>query len=402
MFSSNKKSRLNKIFLLLLLSSILLLAGCTRAPVRGWSGPIVSDNVLYVGSISGKVLALDLLKIRDEEPESEWVKWGQDLESPGAGGFLACSARVSTPMSTYSTPAIGGGKVYVGGYDGYIYSFRIDDQSMNKFDTGSAIVGSPIVADGTVFVGNSDGKFYALDLDLNREPKWVFPTGDKIWSTPAVDNGVVYVGSSDHKLYAIDIESGEEIWHFETQGAILSTPLVVDGTIYIGSCDNNFYAIDAATEEERRAATAREKGDPIPSREAKWVFDEAGNWFWTKALFYNDEIWVGCLDHKVYALNAEGGEKAWEYETGGRVCTPPVFMDNLDIILVGSEDGNVYILDPQDLNSEPKTISLGAPILAPLYADQEKGILYVHAQNGSHMLYAIEVETGDIIWDYFV
>jgi len=396
MFSSNKKSRLNKIFLLLLLSSILLLAGCTRAPVRGWSGPIVSDNVLYVGSIIGKVLALDLLEIQDNQPE---VKWEKPLESPGAGGFLACSTRVSTPMSTYGTPAIGGDKVYVGGYDGHIYSIRIDDQSMNQFDTGSAIVGGPIVADGTIFVGNSDGKFYALNLDLSPEPKWVFNTGDKIWSTPAVDNGVVYVGSSDHKLYAIDIESGEEIWHFETQGAILSTPLVVDGTIYIGSCDNNFYAIDAATEEERIAAATREEGAPIPSREAKWTF-EAGNWFWTKALFYNDEIWVGCLDHKVYALKAESGEKAWEYETGGRVSTPPVLIDSLSLILVGSEDGNVYILNPQDLNSEPETISLGAPVLAPLYADQEKGIVYVHAQNGSHILYAINVETGEKLWEY--
>jgi len=395
MFSSNKKSRLNKIFLLLLLSSILLLAGCTRAPVRGWSGPIVSDNVLYVGSIQGKVLALDLLEIQDSQPE---VKWERDLESPGAGGFLACSTRVSTPMSTYGTPAIGGDKVYVGGYDGYIYSFRIDDGSMNKFDTGSAIVGSPIVADGTVFVGNSDGRFYALNLDLSLETKWVFKTGDKIWATPAVDNGVVYISSSDHKLYAIDIESGEEIWHFETQGAILSTPLVVDGTIYIGSCDNNLYAIDAATEEERIAAATREEGDPIPSREAKWAF-EAGNWFWTKALFYNDEIWVGCLDHKVYALNAESGEKAWEYETGGRVCTPPVLIDSLNLILVGSEDGNVYAIDPQE-KSYDVLYSFEAPVLAPLYADQEKGILYVHAQNSSHILYAIEVETGEKLWEY--
>jgi outer membrane protein assembly factor BamB len=400
MFSSNKKSRLNKIFLLLLLSSILLLAGCTRAPTRGWSGPLVSDNVLYVGSILGKVIALDLLEIEAKEPESEWVKWERPLESPGAGGFLACSTRVSTPMSTYGTPAIGEDKVYVGGYDGYIYSFRIDDGSMSKFDTGSAIVGSPIVADETVFVGNSDGKFYALNLDLS--PKWPAPfeTGDKIWSTPAVDNGVVYIGSSDHKLYAIDIESGREIWHFETQGAILSTPLVVEGTIYIGSCDNNLYAIDAATEEERRAAATREEGDSIPSREAKWVFDEAGNWFWTKALFYNDEIWVGCLDHKVYAINAQNPDDfRVVLETQGMVCTPPVLIDSLNLILIGSEDGNVYAIDPQE-KSYDVLYSFEAPVLAPLYADQEKGILYVHAQNGSHMLYAIEMETRIEKWHY--
>jgi outer membrane protein assembly factor BamB len=372
MFSNIEKSKLSKTLFYLLLLSLLILAGCAGAPTRGWSGPLVSDNVLYVGTIGGEVIALD---VSEDQPSQIW---SETLESPGAGGFLTCSARVSTPMSTYGTPAIGGDKVYVGGYDGHIYSFRIDDGSMSKFDTGGAIVGSPIVADETIFVGNSDGEFYALNLNLS--PKWVFKTGAKIWSTPAVDNGVVYIGSSDHKLYAIDIESGEEIWHFETQGAILSTPLVVDGTIYVGSCDNNFYAIDAGTGEEN------------------WAF-EAGNWFWTEALFYNDEIWVGCLDHKVYVLDAGSGEKTWEYETGGRIRTPPVLIDNLNLILVGSEDGNVYAIDPQEKSSHV-LYSFQAPVLAPLYADQEKGILYVHAQNISHILYAIEVETGEQLWSY--
>jgi len=384
MFSNIEKSRLSKIFLsLLLLSGILLLAGCAGAPTRGWSGPLLSTNIidgeevlrLYVGTIGGEVIALD---VSEDQPR---LVWDKTLESPAAGGFLACSARLSTPMSTYGTPAIGEDKVYVGGYDGYLYSFRIDDGSTSKFDTGSAIVGSPIVADETVFVGNSDGKFYALNLDLG--PKWPAPfkTGDKIWSTPAVDNGVVYIGSSDHKLYAIDAESGREIWRFETQGAILSTPLVVDGTIYVGSCDNNFYAIDAGTGEEM------------------WAF-EAENWFWTEALFYNDEIWVGSLDHKVYSINAQNPEDfRVVLETQGRVRTPPVLIDSLNLILVGSEDGNVYAIDPQEKSGQV-LYSFEAPVLAPLYADQEKGILYVHAQNGSHTLYAVEVETGEIMWDY--
>jgi len=372
MLLSVNKSKLGKILLpFLLLSSILLLVGCARAPARGWSGPLVSDNVLYVGTIGGKVIALD---VSEDQPR---LVWDKPLGTPKAGGALACSAQIARPMSTYGTPAIGEDKVYVGGYDGYIYSFRIDDGSMSKFDTGSAIVGSPIIAGDTVFVGNSDGKLYALSLNLS--PKWAepFKTGDKIWSTPAVDNGVVYIGSSDHKLYAIDIESGKEIWHFETRAGILSTPLVFDDTVYIGSCDYNFYAIDAATGEE------------------KWAF-ESGNWFWTKALTYNDEIWVGCLDHKVYVLDTENGEKIWEFETGGMVRTPPVLIDEL--IVIGSEDGNLYRIDPISKEPRGEPVSLGAPILAPLFPDPEKGVVYVHAQDGEHTLYAIEVETGKQLW----
>ena len=128
---------------------------------------------------------------------------------------------------------------------------------------------------------------------------------------------------------------------------------------------------------------------------AKWVFDEAGNWFWTKALAYNGEIWVGCLDHKVYALNALSGEKTCDFETDGRVRTPPVLVK--EQIIVGSEDGNLHAFDTNE-NKWYVLRSLEAPILAPICPDAENGAIYVHAQNGSHILYAINVETGENIW----
>ena len=380
MFYSIRKSPLGKIVLSILLLSVVLLAvGCSRAPTTGWSGPIVSDDVLYVGSIEGKVIALNLSNVTGSQPP---IKWEQEFETSKSGSLFACGAQMSTPMSTYGVPAIGEDKIYVGGYDGTLYSIRIDDRSMSKFDTDSAIVGSPKVADGLVFVGNSDGELYALDLQLAL--RWRFETEDKIWSTPAVDNRVVYIGSADHNLYAINIDTGTEIWHFEAQGAILSTPLVVDETVYIGSCDNKFYAVDAATGNE------------------KWAF-EAENWFWTKALFYEDEIWVGCLDHKVYALDAETGRENWTFETEGMVQSPPVLIDDVIIIGSGSEKGEqrgrLYKIDPQAKSSRI-LYSFDAPVLAPLYADYDKGIVYVHAQNGAHTLYAIRVETGEELWSF--
>ena len=397
---SIRKSPSGKIVLsILLLSVVLLGVGCSRAPTTGWSGPIVNNTVLYVGSIEGKVFALNLSNVTGSQPP---IKWEQEFGTSKSGSLFACGAALSTPMSTYGIPAIGEDKkIYVGGYDGTLYSIRIDDRSMSEFDTGSAIVGSPKVANDLVFVGNSDGEFYALDLQLGL--RWKFETGDKIWSTPEVDNGVVYIGSADHNLYAIDIETGTEIWHFEASGAFLSTPLVVDGTVYIGSCDNNFYAVDAATEEERLAALARDAETPPPSKEAKWTFPDAKNWFWTKALFYEDEIWVGCLDHKVYALNAETGTENWTFETEGMVQSPPVLMGDAIIIGSGSEEGEkkgrLYKIDPQ-AKSGRIFYSFDAPVLAPLYADNDNGIVYVHAQNGNHTLYAIRVETGEELWSF--
>ncbi|OGO02598.1 MAG: hypothetical protein A2Y72_04385 [Chloroflexi bacterium RBG_13_53_26] len=400
MLSKIKKSlRLGKLVLitLLLLSAVTMLA-CTAAPSRGWSGPVVDGNVLYVGTIDGKVVAVDISAILDGGDE-EPLQWSpKDVGADtGGGGFLNCG-RVSQPMSMYGTPVVKDGKLYVGTYDGSVLYIVIENGAMSDpFETGGAIAGSPVVDEDTLYVGSANGKLYALSLDLKE--KWLFKTGDKIWSDPVISDGVVYIGSADHKLYALDAETGKEIWHFEADGAIMSTPLVVDSTVYIGACDHKFYAINAATEDERLEAVARPEGEAAPEKQAAHVFDGAGNWFWTQALTYNGEIWVGCLDHKVYVLDAASLEKIREYETEGMVYAPPVLLEGR--IIVGSQDGNVYAVDPEDKNAEAEILhSFEAPIFAPLYPDLDNGIVYVHAQNGEHILYALRVATKEVVWSY--
>jgi len=409
MFSSIKRTKSRKIlFAILALLSLLVGVACTQAPTRGWSGPTVApgpvaeEDTLYVGTLGSKVIALwDIYGNHDPTP-----RWDQPIGGSKGGGFFACGGGISKPMSTYGTPAIAADNVYVGGYDGHVYSFVAKNGSVLDFDTGSSIIGSPIAADDTLFVGNSDGDLYALPLNLTSEsePKWVFKTGDKIWATPAVYNGVVYIGSCDDKLYAIDAETGKEIWHFKAGGAFLSTPAIANGKIYIGACDRKFYAIEVATEDERQAALTRPKKEAAPSKAAKWVFDKAKNWFWTQALIYGGKVWVGSLDKNVYAISESNPD---DYQvvcsTRGVIQTPPVLMVSLNLILVGSEDGNVYAIDPQTMSSRALSFDFGAPILAPMYADQEKGILFFHAQDGTHTLYALKIEAIDKVeklWEY--
>jgi outer membrane protein assembly factor BamB len=231
-----------------------------------------------------------------------------------------------------------------------------------------------------------------------------------------VTSGVVYVASADHNLYALDAESGNEIWRFETKAAIMSTPLVANGKVFIGGCDRKLYSVDAATEEERLAANARENGSASDlTRDVSSVFEEAGNWFWTQALVHNGEIWVGCLDHNVYVLSAQTLELVAEIPTGGMVYAPPVVVDGL--VIVGSQDGKIYAIKPDTkdftayaidakteevVQSPEKPKNKLGPILAPLYADPTSGIVYFHAQNGTHTIYALRLsaDSAEVLWSF--
>jgi outer membrane protein assembly factor BamB len=329
-------------------------------------------------------------------------------------------------MGIYGTPWVRNEKIYVGAYDGSVLWVSTDGTavSRSKFETEGPIVGGVTIDGETLYVGSSDGNLYALDLnvaDLSDSLKegWPFKTGGKIWSTPVVSDNVVYLASADHNLYAIDAESGNEVWRFETEAAIMSTPLVAYGKVYIGGCDRKFYAVEAATEPERRAASLREQGSPPEaSRDSpESVFAEAGNWFWTQALAYNGEIWVGNLDHRVYVLNAEDVEEEVcdAYPTGGMVRTPPVLFPAEGLVVVGSQDGKIYAIDAQTKDVTVYAIDAKteevveppdrpkkplSPIFAPMFADQRNGVLYFHSQNGTHTLYAFELSTKEVLWTF--
>lgn len=430
MLSRATLPRLSRPLLLLVIAAIALGAlGCSAAPSRGWSGPLVSDNTLYVGTVQGKVVAYNV-----QSHEKEWARTVAQQSGGGGLSCVSCTGGMSTAMSLYGTPAVWGERLYVGTYtSGEVLWVARNGSAVSSlnFKTGKDIVGSVTIDGDILYVGNSAGNVYALDLTVanlsdSLKEGWPFRTGGKIWSTPVVDEGVVYVSSADHRLYAIDAGTGNEIWHFEIDAAFMSTPLVADGMVYIGGCDRRFYAVATATEEERLAAGAREPGTPSEmTREASAVFDGAGNWYWTQALYCNGRVWAGCLDHKIYVLEAGTLEKVGEIQTGGMVYAPPVAAGGL--VVAGSRDGGLYLIDPgtlqysayavnpeggmtQTWKTDPYTGEVVRPeqaldfdpypILAPLQVDPSGEVVYVHAQDGKHMIYAFSLSTPEVLWKF--
>ena len=363
----NAKLGKKLLFLVLLIFGGLALSGCVGSvPARGWSGAMVADGTLYIGSMEGKVLAID--------PTDGSQIWEFRPQASSATSSFGC-ASPPPRVSIYSTPAVEGGGVYFAAYDGRVYALNISGGMRWQYpDDGKigTIVGDLMVTSGMVYVSSSDGMLYALNAATGKE-EWQFKTEGKLWSAPAIDGDVLYIGSFDGKLYALSARDGEKKWEFEAQGALASAPVVFGDTVYVGSFDRHLYAVDTADSSLR------------------WRF-EGNNWFWARPLARNGVIYAACLDGKVYAIDARDGDELWQFSTGGAIRSSPALVN--DFLVIGSEEGVIYVLRAGDGELDRPSIDMGAPILAPLCTSE--GLVYVHVQDDT--LHAREVGTGRTLW----
>jgi outer membrane protein assembly factor BamB len=159
-----------------------------------------------------------------------------------------------------SAPLVAGGRVYVGGSDGYVYALDATKSGPEiwRVEAGAAralqlkqppfaITATPNIADGVVYVGSQDTSVYALDARTGAK-RWSFPTNGPITiSSPVVAAGLLYIGSNDESLYALDARLGHLMWQYATGDKIAGTPTLADGILYIGSYDKYVHAVDATS-----------------------------------------------------------------------------------------------------------------------------------------------------------
>lgn len=299
-----------------------------------YSSPAVAGGMVYLGSKSGFLQALDALT--GEE------RWRFDLgdyivrASPAVvndtvyitSGFSLFAVdtrtgeeRWSVPIrfAGQSSPAVIDGVVYVSSHEGLLYALDAATGIQRwQYQTDSLVFSSPAVADGSVYFGGVNGDLYALDATTGR-PRWRFATGGDIYASPAVANGVVYVSSKNRVVHAVDAATGEPRWQFAAGGE--SSPAVVDGVVYVGSDDGGLYALDAAT------------GEP------RWLY-ATGTAIRSSPTVADGAIYVGSGD-AIYAVDATG-QGRWRYPTKAPIESSPAVVGGA--VYVGSRDGFLYAI----------------------------------------------------------
>lgn len=376
---------------------VLVTVSCANPEWQGWSGITYDEGILYLGSMDGKVLAINPEARKDNLPFPSAGEWAFPFPTLGAARPV-CGPTCASPApvaNVYATPLVAGELVYLATCSGESGRILAINRSAPGYAEGTpmrskgewvypsgvesmgAVVGSPVLYDGALYFGSSNGKVYSLDA-MYGEKRWVFDTGGKIWTSPAIRNDVLYVSNYRHKLYALSVRDGTLLWEKEFPASVSSSPVISGDRSFFGTFDCYLYALD------------------VTSGDVKWKF-KGGNWFWATPVVKGGVVYAACLDNKVYALKAdtpiEHGEVLWEFTSDSPLIATPALVG--DRLVVSSKSGKVYVLRT-DNGSLETTVAVGAQIMAPLCAVDN--MLYVHARD--RCIYGINVEKGEVVWKF--
>lgn len=284
------------------------------------STPVVMDGVVYVGSQTGILFAL--------EAASGNLKW-----------------KFAAPSEITSSPAVAEGLVYVNSDSGFFAVEAASGRLAWQIKTGEPVAfdhrwdyfeSSPVYADGAVYFGSTDGFIYAVEAKSGKG-LWKYKTLGRVRSSPAVTDGVVYVGSMDGNLYAVDTATGQKKWAFSHDGSwCISAPAVWEGLVFAGSSDGMFVdAVDERTGQE------------------KWRTKTPARVF-TSGVIAAGNVYFGTWGGDVNWYNARTGKQVGATMAEAAVDASPVIADG--VLYFGSDDGYIYAVQlpaPRQTMSSP-------------------------------------------------
>jgi len=311
----------------------------------------------------------------------EWPMFHHDLTHTGYSTSTA--PNTSQLLWSYQTgdivdssPAVVGGRVYIGSRDRKVYALNATTGAFIwSYTTGDIVYSSPAVADGVVYVGSSDSKVYALNATTG-DLIWSYRTGNAVASSPAVADGKVYIASYDNNVYALNATTGALIWSHTPGNADFSSPAVAYGMVFVGSWTSNIYGLNATT------------GDLV------WSYRTGDGYEDSSPTVAYGMVYEGSNDFRVHALNATTGAGIWIFSlSGGRVRSTPAVADG--IVIVGSDDYHVYAMNATTGVLKWNT-RLGEQVISsPAIVD---GKVFIGSSDGK--LYALNATTGAVIWNY--
>jgi outer membrane protein assembly factor BamB len=164
---------------------------------------------------------------------------------------------------------------------------------------------------------------------------------------------------------------------FDTESSIWASPLLVGDVIYVGDMDGRLYALNAETLERLDGFSF--EGDAGLLTEPTLADDET--------------LLVGGIDNKLYALDRDTGAEKWSFKGGNWFWGSPLVEG--DTVYAADLDGNVHALDVNDGTPRwSQAFNAGAPVRsAPLLVGDT---LFIVARDGA--AYGLDPQDGTQQW----
>jgi len=326
-------------------------------------------------AMQGNTLGVANAPDNSDQSGDEWPMFhgalnhtGMVMTSPVNGTSTLWS--YTTGGEVLSSPAIAGGRVYVGSSDKNVICLNATTGGyLWNYPTGRWVSSTPAVAGGRVYVGSGDHQVYCFDA-TDGTKYWNYTTGDSVDSSPAVWGGFVYVGSLDMKIYCLNATTGLSNWTYDTGSIIPCSPSVVNGRVYVGTFDTGLFCLNTTT------------GGVI------WSNTTIRSGGYASPTVANGRLYCGAVSGEIYCLNATDGASLWNFTTGGSVSSTLAMFDGR--VFTGND--KLYCLNATTGASiwNCNVAVSNSPAVA-------NGCVYMGV---SEWVYAVNISTGEVVWQY--
>ena len=277
--------------------------------LRARSQPIVHDGVVFVGSQSGDIYALDL--------ESGCAHW-----------TYAAGAEVRSSLSLGQVPGRGDPVLYMGDFSATVHAIDASDGSLVwRAPVGdhpdATITGSPKLHEGSLYVPISSSEWataadpgYACCSFRGGVVSVDAASGELNWRAHVIDEPSAETGETNPFGAARKGPAGAPVWNSPTIDA-------ERGVLYVGT--GEAYTSPAVDTSDAVLAFSLATG------ERQWAKQLLGGDAWNMACFIGEA--ANCPEEDGPDLDIGASTVLW---SGGE----------RDYLLVGQKSGDVYALDP--------------------------------------------------------
>ena len=230
---------------------------------------------------------------------------------------------------------------------------------------------------------------------INQTILWKKDLQEFIGATPLVTGNSVIVGvwpdmvftpGEEYHLFSLDAETGEEIWRNPLgvgEGTVSSAELY-EGRILVGCMDGRLYAIDAGD------------GTTLWSKKVEKGRLDDGNWHGlsTSPVVHDAIVYVNTRSNGTLHAFSVDGEPLWSYVTGNQtfVYSSPAYAKGT-IFFAGHTIDHVLVAVNASSGNEIWTVPVGSQIRSTPVIDDE--IVYVTTTDS---LYAFHATDGALLW----